>query len=233
MYRSVQDPIVSLAYVAGGDRAGPARLRGGQRAVLLTDPAGQAAQHARHVSAGAGWTPGSGWAGPSEEFVAAGVPQARRGARLTEEFIELPEGDLAGRDGGLRRRVLPDAAGPGRAAAGPAAAPAAAARRRRRARAAPGRPARRRLDQRQPARPAHRSAQDIAAIKQAAEQAGRDPDGCGSSCAASSTCRHRAVDADRTDRGRAATAAARQRRADPAGPGRPGRAGRRPRCSWT
>ncbi len=85
MYRSVQDPIVSLAHVA----AVTERVRLGFAIVNAPfySPIVLAKQLTTldHVSAGrldAGL--GLGWA--EEEFVAAGVPYQRRGAR-TEEFI--------------------------------------------------------------------------------------------------------------------------------------------------
>lgn len=86
MYRSVQDPIVSLAHVA----AVTERVRLGFAVVNAPfySPIVLAKQLSTldHLSAGrldAGL--GLGWA--EEEFVAAGVPYQRRGAR-TEEFIQ-------------------------------------------------------------------------------------------------------------------------------------------------
>jgi probable F420-dependent oxidoreductase len=85
MYRSVQDPIVSLAHVA----AVTERVRLGFAIVNAPfySPIVLAKQLTTldHVSAGrldAGL--GLGWA--EEEFIAAGVPYQRRGAR-TEEFV--------------------------------------------------------------------------------------------------------------------------------------------------
>jgi probable F420-dependent oxidoreductase len=85
MYRSVQDPIVSLAHVA----AVTERVRLGFAIINAPfySPIVLAKQLTTldHVSAGrldAGL--GLGWA--EEEFIAAGVPYQRRGAR-TEEFV--------------------------------------------------------------------------------------------------------------------------------------------------
>ena len=112
MYRAVQDPLISLAYVAASP-TDPARLRGGQRAVLLPDRAGQAAEHAGCAQRRpAGRRPGPGL-GARRSSPPSACPSGRRGARA-EEFVRCLQAIWTERRGRVRRRVLPGAAVPGR-----------------------------------------------------------------------------------------------------------------------
>ena len=153
MYRAVQDPIVTLAHVAAVTER--ARLGIAVLNAPFYSPVLLAKQLTTLDELSGGRLDvglGLGWA--EEEFAAVGVDPARRGAR-TEEFIAClkaiwtePVVDFAGEFYRMPAvRVDPKPV--------QQPLPAAAAGRWRRARAAPGRPDRRRLDLGQPARPAH------------------------------------------------------------------------------
>ena len=139
MYRSVQDPLTVLAYVA----ALTERVRLGVAVVNAPfySPILLAKQLTTidilsdgrlDVGLGLGWS--------SEEFQAVGVAYERRGAR-TEEFVRALDAIWTEDEVSFDGEFYSDAAVAGRPAAGPATTPAAAHGRHGRARAAPRRPA--------------------------------------------------------------------------------------------
>ena len=151
VYRSVLDPLVTLAFAA----ARTTRIRLGVAVVNLpfVSPTYLAKQAATldvlsggrlDLGLGTGWAP--------VEFAATGSrPAAPRRAHRGVPGRAAHPVDRRGQR--VRRRVLHRAAGPDVPEAGAATRPAGAARRLGGGGAAPGRPARRRLDQPQRARP--------------------------------------------------------------------------------
>ena len=151
VYRSVHDPLVTLAFLA----AHTSRVRLGVAVVNMPWFRRCCWPSRRRPStpcrkAGSTWA--SAWAGPREEYEAAGAPFDRRGVRA-DEFLQACEAIWTQELVEVKGEFHQIPASVRGAEAGAAPAPTAAARRQRRRRPAPSRPALRRLGQQQRAGP--------------------------------------------------------------------------------